>query len=207
VLEEGEFEPVGSARTRKVDVRLVAATNRDLKVEVAAGRFREDLYYRLDVFPIRLPPLRERGDDVVALAAEFVQRFARELGREMEPLDEMVKQQLCAYSWPGNVRELKNVIERAVITARSGRLDLHRALPESGRSRADARPAIAPTDSAERIRTVDEMRELERDNILRALDSSDWKVAGQNGAARRMGMKPSTLNSRIKALGIRRPRR
>jgi PAS domain S-box-containing protein len=203
VLQEGEFEPVGSGRTRKVDVRLIAATNRDLKTEVAAGRFREDLYYRLDVFPIRLPPLRERGDDVVLLACEFARSFARDIGREVEPLDEAVKRRLRAYSWPGNVRELQNVIERAVITAQSGKLNLDRALPEA--TRPAARTGASEVDSGGRIRTVDEMRELERGNIVRALEACDWKVAGRNGAAQRLGMNPSTLTSRMTALKIRRP--
>jgi PAS domain S-box-containing protein len=202
VLQEGEFEPVGSARTRRVDVRLIAATNRDLQAQTAAGRFREDLFYRLNVFPIRIPPLRERGDDVIELASEFARRFARNMGRDIEPLDEAVKRRLRAYAWPGNIRELQNVIERAVITARSGQLDLDRALPEATRSET---MSIAPTEDDGRIRTVDEMRESERANILRALEASKWKVAGQNGAARRLGMNPSTLNSRMNALEIRRP--
>jgi PAS domain S-box-containing protein len=207
VLQEGEFEPVGSALTRKVDVRLIAATNRDLKAEIAAGRFREDLFYRLNVFPIRLPALRERGDDVVELATEFALRFAHDMGKELEPFDEMVKQRLCSYAWPGNIRELQNVIERAVITARSGRLDLDRALPESTRAGVETSPTITPAENDDRIRTADEMRDLERTNIVRALEACGWKVAGQQGAARRLGLNPSTLNSRMNALGIRRPQR
>jgi PAS domain S-box-containing protein len=207
VLQEGEFEPVGSARTRKVDVRLIAATNRDLKTEIADGCFREDLFYRLNVFPIQLPPLRERGDDVVELASEFARRFARDMGKEFEPFDEVVKQRLCSYTWPGNIRELQNVIERAVITSRSGRLDLDRALPESMRATAKISPTIAPGKPGDRIHTADEMRDRERANIVRALEACGWKVAGQHGAARRLGMNPSTLNSRAKALGIRRPQR
>ena len=205
VLQEGEFEPVGSARTRKVDVRLIAATNRDLKTEITEGRFREDLFYRVNVFPILLPALRERGDDVVELAGEFARRFARDMGKELEPFDEVVKQRLSAYTWPGNIRELQNVIERAVITSRSGRLDLDRALPESTRAGTDTSPAIAPAESDDRIRTADEMRDLERTNLVRALKACGWKVTGSQGAARRVGMNPSTLNSRMKALGIRRP--
>jgi PAS domain S-box-containing protein len=203
VLQEGEFEPVGSARTRTVDVRLVAATNRDLKAEVAEGRFREDLYYRLAVFPIRLPPLRERDDDVVLLASELAARFGRDMGREIAPLDEAAKQRLRAYPWPGNVRELQNVIERAVITAEGGRLNLDRALPEAG---AAVRSIERPRDD-ERILTVGELQELERANVVRALEACDWKVSGRDGAAAKLGMNPSTLTSRIKALGIRRPRR
>jgi PAS domain S-box-containing protein len=207
VLQEGEFQRIGSARICKVDVRLIAATNRDLKAEVAEGRFREDLFYRLNVFPIRLPALRERGDDVVELATEFARRFAHDMGKELEPLDEVVKQRLCTYAWPGNIRELQNVIERAVITARSGRLNLDRALPESTREGVETSRTIAPAESDDGIRTADEMRDLERTNIVRALEACGWKVAGQQGAARRLGLNPSTLNSRMNALGIRRPQR
>src|SRR5262249_13242594 len=129
VLQEGEFEPVGSSRTRKVDVRVVAATNRDLKKATAEGRFREDLFYRLNVFPLNLPPLRERGDDVVLLAARFARQFAPRAGRQLAPLPADAAARLRSYSWPGNVRELQNVIERAVITASGGQLNLDRALP------------------------------------------------------------------------------
>jgi PAS domain S-box-containing protein len=205
VLEEGEFEPVGSSRTRKVDLRVIAATNRDLEAEIAANRFREDLYYRLNVFPLRLPPLREREDDVLLLASEFIRRFSRETGREIDPLDEVAQQRLRAYDWPGNVRELRNVIERAVITAQSGRLDLERALPGSPRSATDAQVS-APEAGDGRVRTIDEMRALERANIRRALEATDWKVAGEHGAAHLLGINPSTLSSRMRALRIRRPR-
>jgi len=198
VLQEGEFEPVGSARSRKVDVRVVAATNRELQDEVAEGRFREDLYYRLNVFPIALPPLRERGDDVILLASEFARGFAQEMGKRLEPFDEAVKNRLRAYPWPGNVRELQNIIERAVITAQAGRLNLARALPGEARQAT----SIAPPEDSERILTCDELRDLERANIRRALDSCDWKVAGQQGAALRLGMNASTLRSRMRALGI-----
>jgi PAS domain S-box-containing protein len=199
VLQEGEFEPVGSARTRRVDVRIIAATNRDLPREIARGAFREDLYYRLNVFPIRVPPLRERGEDVVLLAAACARRIARDLGREVAPLDEAAKIRLRAYPWPGNVRELENVIERAVITAEHGRLDLSQAFPEA------PPPALPRAVDSERVRTVDEMRDLERANLVRALELAGWKVAGQSGAARLLGVSPSTLASRMKALGIRRP--
>jgi transcriptional regulator with GAF, ATPase, and Fis domain len=129
VLQEGEFEPVGSSRTRKANVRVIAATNRKLSEEVKAGRFREDLYYRLNVFPIEVPPLRERGEDIPLLAASFVRRFAQRIGRPLEPLSPEDVRRLQAYSWPGNVRELENLMERAVITAEGGRLNLDRALP------------------------------------------------------------------------------
>jgi PAS domain S-box-containing protein len=200
VLQEGELEPVGSSRTRKVDVRVLAATNRDLLEMVKQGRFREDLYYRLNVFPLRIPPLRDRGDDVLVLARDFIRSFSRTMGRTLLPLTADQERRLTGYSWPGNVRELQNVIERAVITARDGRLDLDRALPEPA-------PAAVPGPAAAsgRIHTVGELESLERDNIVRALDACDWRVAGERGAARLLGMNPSTLASRMKALGISRP--
>jgi len=198
VLQEGEFEPVGSSRTRKVDVRVVAATNRDLFKGISEGKFREDLYYRLSVFPITLPPLRERGDDITLLAEDFAQRFAARMVRTISPLSPAQAARLRAYPWPGNVRELENVIERAVITARDGSLNLDRALPASWT------PDAEPTDKAI-ILTADDLARIERDNIHRALDQSGWQVAGEHGAARVLGMAPSTLASRMKALGVRKP--
>ena len=202
VLQEGEYEPVGSSRTRKVDVRVVAATNRDLFRAIAEGTFREDLYYRLSVFPITLPPLRERGDDIVLLAQEFARQFAGRMGRRVEPLSPAMAARLKAYAWPGNVRELQNVMERAVITARDGRLNLDRALP------APTVPeSIEVGDGSggpEDLLTVDDLARIERENLRRALERSGWKVAGESGAARLLGMAPSTLTSRMKALGLRR---
>lgn len=203
VLQEGEFEPVGSSYTRKVDVRVLAATNRDLAKAVRDGKFREDLFYRLNVFPIQLPPLRERGDDVVRIAEAFAQRFAQRLGRTVAPLTPECVRRLKAYGWPGNVRELQNVVERAVITARDGRLNLDRALPEAKPSRVDD-PLSCGDGGSSPIRTMKELAAMERENILRALDSAHWKVSGEKGAARLLGMNPSTLSSRMKALGITR---
>jgi transcriptional regulator with GAF, ATPase, and Fis domain len=201
VLQEGEFEPVGSSRTRKVDVRVLSATNRDLAASMRSGGFREDLYYRLSVFPIELPPLRERGDDVVLLAEAFVRKFARKMGRSIAPLEDGCKQRLRTYEWPGNVRELANVIERAVITARDGCLNLERAIPDSN---GKSEPDLSASDAPGRIRTVDDLARLERENILRALEVAQWQVAGERGAAALLGMKPSTLASRMKALGVAR---
>jgi transcriptional regulator with GAF, ATPase, and Fis domain len=204
VLQEGEFEPVGSSRTQKIDVRVLAATNRDLKRATREGKFREDLYYRLNVFPIELPPLRERGDDIGLLAANFAGKFAQRMGRSIESLSDDCIRRLQAYSWPGNVRELQNVIERAVITARDGRLNLDRALPETTKEMsAEAAPAA---ETPKRVRTAKELEELERANLLAALKATGWRVAGETGAAQLLGMKPTTLSSRIKALGIERPR-
>ena len=204
VLQEGEFEPVGSSHTRKVDVRVIAATNRDLQTCVHDSKFREDLYYRLNVFPLQLPPLRERREDIGILASVFAQKFAQRMGRTLEPLSEDCLRRLQAYSWPGNVRELQNIIERAVITSRDGKLDLDRALPESVNS-----TAVALANGAidlKRVRTAKELEELERNNIIAALDAAEGKVAGENGAAQLLGVKPTTLSSRMKALGIERKR-
>ena len=153
VLQEGEFEPVGSSRTRRVDVRVVAATNRDLAALVRAGGFREDLYYRLNVFPIRLPPLRERTEDIPLLVECFVQRFATRLGHSFEPVSQEDLRLLQAYAWPGNVRELHNVVERAAVAARNGRLDFARALARQHRARAsDSRCARAGRRQARWLR-------------------------------------------------------
>jgi PAS domain S-box-containing protein len=204
VLQEGEFEPVGSAQTRKVDARVIAATNRDLEQAVRDGKFREDLYYRLNVFPLRLPALRERREDIGVLAAAFAQKFAQRLGRTIEPLSRDCLRRLQAYGWPGNVRELHNIIERAVITSRDGKLNLDRALPES----VNAMAAALADDraAAKHVRTAKELVEIERSNLIAALESADWKIAGENGAAQLLGVKPTTLSSRIKALGIQRKR-
>ena len=204
VLQEGEFEPVGSSRTQKVDVRVIAATNRDLKQATKEGKFREDLYYRLNVFPIELPPLREREDDISLLASTFTNKFAQRMGRLIEPLSEACIGRLKAYGWPGNVRELQNVIERAVITARDGRLNLDRALPESAKEMFAEE--VLSAETPKRVRTAKELEELERANLMAALEATGWRVAGETGAAQLLGMKPTTLSSRIKALGIERPR-
>jgi PAS domain S-box-containing protein len=204
VLQEGEFEPVGSSQTRRVDLRVIAATNRDLQKLIAAGAFRNDLYYRLNVFPITVPPLRERKDDIALLASAFAARFAARMGRAINPLSEASVRRLKAYDWPGNVRELENIIERAVITSRDGNINLDRALPELSSTAVigdEARP-----EKAAKIRTAQELREQERANIILALESTGWRVAGESGAAQLLGINPSTLNSRIRALGIERPR-
>ena len=199
VLQEGEFEPLGGTKTVKVDVRVIAATNRNLKALVAEGKFREDLYFRLNVFPIPVPPLRERGKDVSELADAFVQRFARRMGKRIAPLGEGHLQRLRAYDWPGNVRELQNVIERAIILTSGSELALDRAM-----SGVTAPPAqTGPPVDGNRILTTHELEELETANIRRALDVSDGKVSGKDGAARLLGIPPTTLFSRMKALSIR----
>src|SRR5258705_934174 len=204
VLQEGEFEPVGSSQTRKVDVRVLAATNRDIESAARAGKFREDLYYRLNVFPIQVPPLRERRGDVGPLAAAFARKFAQRLGRSIEPLSDDCVRRLESYRWPGNVRELQNIVERAVITSRDGRLNLDRALTESVNAMAAA--VVSDSSTVQRGHTAKEIEELERNNIIAALKSTEWKVAGEKRAAQLLGVKPTTLSSRMKALGIERKR-
>jgi PAS domain S-box-containing protein len=202
VLQEGTFEPVGGSVSRKVNVRVVAATNRDLAHEVKEGRFREDLFYRLNVFPLQLPPLRNRKADIPALTAAFTRRFAQQLGRSLLPPPPEILHRLQAYSWPGNVRELQNVIERAVITAVDGQLNLDRALPEL---KANAAVAREEGDASIQIRTSRELENLERDNLIRALAAAHGRVSGDGGAAALLGMNPSTLRSRMKALGVKAP--
>ncbi len=201
VLQEGEFERVGETRTRKVDVRIVAATNRDLKREVEAGRFREDLFYRLSVFPIPIPPLRERREDIPALARHFIARSAQRLNRRTPRLTPAVSSLLVGHDWPGNVRELQNVVERAVILAQGG--PLHIQLQPSQRSMPIA--VSHPTPESPRPATRDELRRQERESIVHALGLTKGKIFGADGAAALLGMKPTTLASRIKALGIKRP--
>jgi PAS domain S-box-containing protein len=201
VLQEGEFELVGGSRTRKADVRVIAATNRDLEQAARRGEFREDLYYRLSVFPIRLPPLRERGDDVVLLASTMAEKLGRALGKAVAPLGASDAAALRAYGWPGNVRELRNVVERAIITSTDGRLRLERILPAAT---ADEGPAAPPANAAGRgeVLTEDALRRLERENMVAALERADWRVGGDSGAAALVGVSPSTFKSRMKALGI-----
>ena len=207
IIQEGEFEPVGSSQTRKVDVRVIAATNRDLEKLLRAGQFREDLFYRLNVYPIKLPPLRERPDDIGMLATAFARNFARRMGRRLVPLSDDCVRRLQAYNWPGNVRELQNIIERAVITSRDGHLNLDRALPESVNAAAAALgPVVADKPTAQHVRTARELEELERSNIIAALKAAEWRVAGEKGAAQLLGVKPTTLSSRMKALNIERKR-
>src|SRR3954470_18852420 len=200
VLQEGGLERVGEERTRRVDVRLIAATNRDLRAEAEAGRFRQDLYYRLSVFPIELPPLRRRVEDIPVLAEHFLALAARKLGRPKPRLTLADAQRLQRYRWPGNVRELQHVIERAVIIADGARLALElpadpaAALPES-------RPSPLH-DHDDRVLTDAEVRRLEADNIRAALRRTAGKVSGPGGAAELLGIKPTTLASRIKTLGL-----
>ena len=191
VLQEREFERIGGARTLRVDVRVIAATNRDLHAEVGASRFRADLYFRVNVFPIVLPSLRERRDDIPALLQHFVERTARKLGRAVNGMSPTFVERAKAYDWPGNIRELQNLVERALIMSRDVVLDGSElfAVPV-GAVRAE------PTGD-------DTLEEMERAHIRRVLDGSAWRIEGDHGAARKLGLNPSTLRGRMRKLGIR----
>ena len=191
VLQEGEFERVGGTRTITVDVRIIAATNRALKQAVAEERFRSDLYYRLNVFPINVPALRERKEDIPALVNYFVGKYARQLGKHIEAVSESAMRALVAYPWPGNIRELENVIERAVILTAGSALELGGWLTEAG-----------PTPDETGVLTLDD---AQRRHIIQTLELTNWQVSGERGAARLLSVKPTTLAARMKKLGIERP--
>jgi len=203
VLQEGTFERVGGETTRTADVRIIAATNRDLKREVEEKRFREDLYYRLNVFPIDVPPLRKRQEDIPLLAAHFLELTARKFNSPKPLLSQGKINHLQGYDWPGNIRELQNVIERAVITARSGRFKFD--LPTGGGTSFTSTPIRSEGDDGEtsRILTFEEIKQLDRHNILKALKQSSGKVFGAGGAAELLDTRPTTLASRIKRLGLK----
>jgi formate hydrogenlyase transcriptional activator len=198
VLQEQEIERVGDTHTRKINVRIIAATNRDLRKEVEAGRFRQDLFYRLSVFPIEIPPLRERREDIAALAGHFVKQAGRRMNRPAPRLTQATLCQLATHDWPGNVRELQNVVERAVILSQGGPLRFE--LPPRETSRTHRPPA-----SSTRMLTRDELKNRERESIIAALSQAGGKIFGAEGAAELLGMKPTTLASRIKALRIEKP--
>jgi formate hydrogenlyase transcriptional activator len=193
VLQEQEFERLGSNRTHKVDVRLIAATHRDLPAMVKQGKFREDLYYRLKVFPIHVPALRQRVEDIPKLVRHFTALYAQRMKKQVDTIPPETLAALVRYQWPGNVRELQNFIERAVI------LSPHSVLR-------------APTSELESFQAVQEagvpmngLAEVERDHILRALEATNWVIGGHNGAAARLGMKRTSLVYRMKKLAISRP--
>jgi transcriptional regulator with GAF, ATPase, and Fis domain len=204
VLQEKSYERVGEDRTRRADVRIIAATNRDLKTEAAARRFREDLYYRLNVFPVQVAPLRERREDISLLAQHFINNSVKEMGSAKPRLTRAGCIQLQNYDWPGNVRELRNVIERAVILARGKTLEFDLPI------RQNQSHSVSPKSRAESFIeagffTEAEMLQKERDNLERVLEKANWKVKGADGAAELMGVKPNTLLARIKKLGLKRP--
>lgn len=199
VLQEGQFEKLGEDRTRTVDVRIVAATNRDLEAEIKAGRFRQDLYYRLSVFPIELPPLRDRIEDIPILAEQFIADSARKIGIPIPRLLPSHITELQSYDWPGNVRELQNILERAVIRARDGRLELGLRVPPTSRSPLKKLSASAPAASG----TIADIKQHELALIEEALSKTRGKIYGPDGAAALLGMKPTTLSSRIHRMGAR----
>jgi len=203
VLQESEFERVGDDVTRTVDVRVIAATNRNLEKQIVDGEFREDLFYRLSVFPVDVPPWRERGDDIIHLARHYLQKTCSSFGREPMQLTRSQAEMLRNYRWPGNVRELKNVIERAVILSPRNVLRLDLSMSNAG---GEKRPLeIANRDEGE-IMTESELRELMKSNLLAALQRTEWKVSGPGGAAEILGVKATTLADRIRSFGLKRPR-
>jgi formate hydrogenlyase transcriptional activator len=185
VLQDGTFERLGSTKTVKVNVRVIAATNRDLEAAVSEGRFRQDLYYRLNVFPIVVPPLRDRSEDITILSDQFVKELALKMGKPSRPLSPVTLHCMERYPWPGNIRELRNVIERAMIVSTGETLNVH--LPDS------PPPCVDGTY---------ELEETERRHILSVLEKTNWRVKGKDGAAERLGLKPTTLQSKMKKLGI-----
>jgi transcriptional regulator with GAF, ATPase, and Fis domain len=201
VLQEKSYERVGEDRTRHADVRIVAATNRDLKKDVATGQFREDLYYRLNVFPLKVAPLRERKEDIPLLATHFIELLVKELGCPRPRLTRAGIETLQGYGWPGNIRELRNIIQRAAIFAQGGALDFD--LPVSG---VDLTFDSQHPDEAEPEYLTDaEMRRRERQNLFAVLQMARWKIKGVNGAAELLGVKPTTLIARIEKMSLKRP--
>ena len=214
VLQEREFERLGSTHTRKVNIRMVAATNRDLGKMVAEREFRADLFYRLNVFPIRIPPLRERREDIVLLTKYFVQKLAKQMDKKIDSVPARVIKELMAWDWPGNIRELENFIERAVILTRGRTLEAPLSELRKANSSEPARiPAPRNEDEIARIvketvstlngkHDMDEHVKKQREEIIRVLTECKGRIAGANGAATRMGMRRTTLISRIKRFGI-----
>jgi PAS domain S-box-containing protein len=199
VLQEGEFERLGSSQTRKVDVRIIAATNRNLKMEVQNGLFREDLWYRLNVFPITVPPLRQRKSDIALLVNFFVDQANRKLGRVVKTISPQTMQTLQNYYWPGNVRELANVVERALINTNGTVLQLADKLESD-------LPVRANGNGNGHDKPVSRLEDVEREHILAVLDGCEWRIEGTSGAAEMLGLNSSTLRSRMQKLGIKRPR-
>jgi len=204
VLQEKSYERVGEDRTRRADVRVIAATNRNLQRQVEAGRFREDLFYRLNVFPVQVPPLRERMEDVPLLAKHFIETSVRELGCPKPRLTRAAIAKLQNYHWPGNIRELRNVIERAIIISRGGALDFDLPVTESAvvPSRQAAR---AKSEAEPEFLTEAELQRRERKNLITVLEKTHWRIKGENGAAELLGVKATTLKARIKKMGLKRP--
>jgi formate hydrogenlyase transcriptional activator len=208
VLQEHEFEPVGSSRSLRVDVRVIAATNRNLEEFVQAGGFRSDLFYRLNVFPLDVPSLRERRSDIPQLAMVFLSHYAKNLCRDMAGISQDAMDRLARYSWPGNVRELQNVIERAVILSRGSILELE---PDLVPMLTVGEPSQTPGTPSEMVQVAKPtpprfatLEEVERDHILTALKQTNGVVEGPKGAARMLNLHPNTLRHRMDKLGIKR---
>lgn len=201
VLQESEFERVGDDVTRSVDVRVIAATNRNLEELIVEGRFREDLFYRLSVFPIDVPPLRERGDDVVQLAQHFLEQTCKDFGRDILTLTRAQTSILRSYDWPGNIRELKNVIERAVILSQGKVLRLDLSMPAL---RPDSPESQVTDGDKDEVLTEKQIKELQRTNLIKALKQTNWRVSGVGGAAELLGVRPTTLADRIRTHKIKR---
>ena len=202
VLQESEFEKVGDDVTRKVDVRVIAATNRDLKKSIVNGEFREDLFYRLSVFPIDVPPLRERENDIIQLAQHFLEQTCLDFSREVLALTKTQADNLRSYNWPGNVRELKNVIERAVILSKGKVLRLDLSMPDLLTDFDLAKESEIHEDE---VMSEKQMREFQRRNLKKALELTNWKVSGTGGAAELLGIRPTTLSDRIKVFKFKKP--
>jgi len=204
VLQESEFERVGDDITRSVDVRVIAATNRNLEELVVAGKFREDLFYRLSVFPIEVPALRDRPEDLIQLAQHFLESICNDFGRPPFKLTRSQAEMISAYDWPGNVRELKNVIERAVILSKGNTLRLDLSMPQNHPSPTPSRD-IHDGRIEDQILTDKQMRDLQKRNTIAALKATNWKVSGKDGTAELLGVRPTTLYDRMKAFKIRKP--
>jgi PAS domain S-box-containing protein len=201
VLQEGQFEKVGEDKTKTVNVRIISSTNRNLEEEIEKKNFRQDLYFRLSVFPIEMPPLRDRLDDIPDLSHHFMKKICRKIGVPEVALNQGHFRLLQQYSWPGNIRELENVIEQALITARNGQFNI--ILPDSDKKGEPEAMSSARTDEGQ-VLTQEELHNIEVQNVVNALDQADWKIYGPGGAAELLGIKPSTLTSRIKIWGIER---
>ncbi|HEY8942840.1 MAG TPA: sigma 54-interacting transcriptional regulator [Polyangiaceae bacterium] len=206
VLQEQEFEPVGSSQTIRVDVRVIAATNRDLRRAIDAGQFRADLYYRLNVIPLAVPPLRERKSDITALALYFMERAARKMGKSVRGISTETLERMANYAWPGNVRELQNVIERAVVLSSGAALGIDPDWLKASEPQPSNLENAARSELAERSPRSLSMEELERAHILSVLERTGWVIEGPRGAAEILNLNPSTTRSRMKKLGIARPR-
>jgi PAS domain S-box-containing protein len=205
VLQESEFERVGDDATRSVDVRVIASTNRNLEELIVEGKFREDLFYRLSVFPVDVPPLRERGDDVIQIAQHFLDQTCMDFGREAMLLTRSQANELRNYGWPGNIRELKNVVERAVILSPSNVLRLDLSMPNPGSDVVDTQPAATAKEVGAGVLTEKEMREFQKKNLMAVLEQTNWRVSGPGGAAEILGVRPTTLADRVRTFGLKKP--